>query len=91
MTVGELLERISSRELTEWMAYYELEPFGQERGDLQAGVVASVIANVNRDPKKSRKEYKPDDFVLVFEKPEPKTPQEIYNAFRTWALMNKEK
>lgn len=28
MTVSELLDRVSSRELTEWMVYAELEPFG---------------------------------------------------------------
>jgi len=34
MTVDEMLRRMSSREITEWMAFSELEPFGgiQEDG-----------------------------------------------------------
>lgn len=67
MTVAELLSRISSRELSEWMAYYELEPFGMERGDLQAGIVASTVANVNRDPKKQKRPFAPQDFMPKFE------------------------
>ena len=53
MTVAELGERMSSRELSEWMAYSTLEPFGEERADLRSGIVAATIANVHRDPAKS--------------------------------------
>ncbi len=49
------------------MAYYALEPFGEERADLQAGIIASTIANVNRDPKKRRRPYKPQDFMPKFD------------------------
>ena len=63
MTVGELLSRISSRELTEWMAFFSLEPWGTEVEDWRAGLIASTIANVNRDPKKRRKPYEPEDFM----------------------------
>lgn len=30
------------------MAYYTLEPWGPERADLNAGIIAAMIANVNR-------------------------------------------
>lgn len=63
MPVGELLGRISSRELTEWMAFFSLEPWGTEVEDWRAGLIASTIANVNRDPKKRRKPYEPEDFM----------------------------
>lgn len=62
----ELLARIDSRELTEWMAYYQIEPFGPERDDLNAGIIASTIANVNRG--KKRKPYRPDDFVPRYDR-----------------------
>lgn len=65
MTVAEMLGRISSRELSEWMAFYELEPFGDERADLRSGIVASTIANVNRA--KGGKEYSFRDFMPKFE------------------------
>ncbi len=63
MTVRELLARIDSRELSEWNAFFELEPWGCEMEDWRTGLVASTIANVNRDPKKQRKPFEPDDFM----------------------------
>lgn len=68
MPVSELLNRISSRELSEWMAYDRLQPFGPERSDVNAGIVASTVANANRDSKKRRKPFGPADFMPVFEK-----------------------
>lgn len=70
MTVGELLARASSRELAEWMAFAQLEPIGDRRGDYQAAQVAQVIANVNRDTKKRKKPYPVEDFLLEWEDPE---------------------
>ena len=70
MTVAELGDRMSSRELSEWMAYYSIEPFGDERADLRSGIVASTIANVNRDPKKQKTPFKPVDFMAFVERPE---------------------
>lgn len=59
------LEQISWSQFRYWLAYYELEPFGEERGDLRAGIIASTIANVHRDPKKG-KAFRPDDFTPKF-------------------------
>lgn len=62
-------QKISSREFTEWIAYYQLEPFGEERADLRMGIIASLIANSNRDPKKRKKPFEPKDFMPLFEAP----------------------
>lgn len=32
--------------MQEWLAYAELEPFGDERADLRAGIIASSAVNV---------------------------------------------
>ena len=64
MTVKELLERIDSKELSEWAAYHSLEPFGYLRSDLQAGIVASTMANCNRT-KNSQKAFTPIDFMPI--------------------------
>jgi hypothetical protein len=61
--VAELGRRLSAAELTEWMAFYHLEPWGGERSDLQAGIIASTVANVNRDSKKKPEPYRPQDFI----------------------------
>lgn len=65
MTVREAMARVSSREFTEWIAYANLEPFGEERADFRTGIMASTVANVNRA--KGGKEYKPEDFMPDFD------------------------
>ncbi len=49
------------------MAFYRIEPFGERRADLRAAIVAALIANVNRDPKKQREPFTVDDFMPKFE------------------------
>ncbi len=60
-----MLGEISSRQFAEWMAFYRLEPWGEERADLRAGIVASTIANSNRG--KGQKPFKPQQFMPEFE------------------------
>lgn len=60
MTVEQLLTSISSRELSEWIAYFDTEP-PEEHGYRQAGIVASTIANVNKE--KGSKAFKAEDFM----------------------------
>lgn len=51
--------------MAEWQAYYEREPWGGKRhedhGWLWFSELMALIANVNRDPNKSRA-YKGEDF-----------------------------
>lgn len=79
MTVEELGERMSGRELSEWMAYDRLSPIGEERADLRAGIVSSVIANTHRtkgDP------FKPQDFMPFLEKPR-NSPEQAFEKLRS--------
>lgn len=63
------------------MAYEQLEPFGEYRDDLRAGIVASTIANVN-----SKRRYKPDDFMPQFgERKEQQTIADMHAIFREFA------
>lgn len=60
-TVAELERTLTSSEFSEWMAYYELEPFGAWRDNLHAAQIAALLYNVNRErgsPAKS-----PGDFI----------------------------
>jgi hypothetical protein len=62
MPVEEMLGRMSSRELTEWMVYEEENgPLGPSRADQLAALVAAVIANANRG--KRGRTFKPADFM----------------------------
>ena len=61
LPVRELLARMGSDELTEWMAFYQLEPFGDFRADLRSAIVASTLANAHRS--KEGKPFTPEDFM----------------------------
>ena len=59
-----MLASMSSKEISEWAAYYSVEPFGYFRSaDLPASIIASTLANCNRT--KNRKVFTPKDFMLV--------------------------
>jgi len=60
-TVSELERDMPSSELTEWMSYYKLEPFGQERDNWHSAQIASILANVNR--RKNAPAVPVDDFM----------------------------
>lgn len=62
MTVAELGQRMSSAELTEWALFFEIEPLGGD-DEWRAGMLASTIANVNRDPDKRKKAFEPTEFM----------------------------
>ena len=66
MPRDEMLSRMSSRELTEWIAFANIEPFGADADFLGHAITASTVANVNRP--KNKKAYKADEFMPKFEK-----------------------
>ncbi len=67
-----------SSELTEWMAYHRLDPFGPERDDLRIGMAAAPIINMLSG--KRSKRIKPDDFVLSHRKLRPEQGWEQIKA-----------
>lgn len=79
MTVAELGERMSSAELTEWMAYYSIEPFGEERADLRQAMTTSAITNMHQAQTKKPHWTKPEDFML-FSKREKAQPKSVKPA-----------
>ena len=61
------------------MAYAGLEPSGEERADLRAGIVAATVANTARDPKVQRDPFTPQEFMPKFETREAteQTPEQM--------------
>jgi hypothetical protein len=60
-TVGELLARISSYELAEWVAVERLTgTLGPARGDLHAGTITAALVNAHK--KKGARASRPGDF-----------------------------
>ena len=68
-----MLESITWEQFSEWHEYAQLEPFGAERDDLRAGIIASTIANANRT--KKTRPFKATDFMPHFG-PEPDRKRE---------------
>ncbi len=66
MTVNELLHRVSAQELTEWMAFYRLEPFGSEANYLGHAITSATVMNSQRT--KKSKVFKPETFMPDFER-----------------------
>jgi hypothetical protein len=71
--VDAMLDDMPGDLLYEWLAYYQIDPFGNERGDLQSAMIVSALANIHRDPKTQRKPYQPGDFMPQFDsQPSPR-------------------
>jgi hypothetical protein len=56
---------MSAIELSEWMAYASVEPFGDIRADLRAGIIAREIRVMLSSGKKK---YSPLDFMPIVKK-----------------------
>ena len=67
MSVSRAQKEIDSREFAEWLAFDRVEPQGEFRADLRAGIIAAVIANVNRG--RGTPAFKPADFMPDFDQP----------------------
>ena len=52
MPVSQMLHSLTSSELTEYMAFDSLEPIGEPRADLRAGIIASTFVNHSMSPPK---------------------------------------
>lgn len=73
-----MLSRMSSREITEWVAYERIAgPLGPERLDILAGVISATVAN-----SQSKKKHKPADFIPQWDQRRGQTWQEQLAAVR---------
>ena len=58
------------------MAYYEIEPWGEERADLRQAMTTSAITNMHQAQTKKPHWTKPEDFMpfTAREQEQPKAP-----------------
>lgn len=74
--VAELLARVSSAELTDWIAYEEIAgPLGPERDDILNAILCATIANANRD-RKTRKAT-PKDYLPTWDQAPQTADQQL--------------
>ena len=72
-----MLKCLTSYQLSGWMAYHSIEPFGEWRADLRQAITSMVVANANRG--KKQRAFKVKDF-MPFDKPRKRrqqTPEEM--------------
>jgi hypothetical protein len=74
-TVRELEASIDSSELTEWMAYNQIEPIPDS--NWHTGLLASVMCNLW-----SKSRSKPDDFIPRVKHSRRQSVEEMYLAMR---------
>lgn len=65
-SVSELLESMDAQELTAWMAYDRIEPFGESRADMRTAAQTTALLNVQR--KRGSDPLKPSDFMPQYDK-----------------------
>lgn len=87
MSVRQAQREIDSREFSEWLAFYDLEPFGELRADLRSGLICASMANAWRG--KDDPAAKPSDFMPLLRRetdecddgeedaPEPQPAEEL--------------
>ena len=74
-----MLSSVTSSELTELLAFYQINQFGLDRDDLRAGVVASAVFNAGRTDD-NQKIWSASDFLLYPEAPPDPTDDDIAAA-----------
>ena len=68
--VGELQQRVSSKEFTEYLAYFNVEPWPEERADINSASIATLLANIHRDPQKQPTPFGIQDLKIDYWKQE---------------------
>jgi hypothetical protein len=59
--------------LYEWQAFYNMHPFGEERQDIRSANICLAIMQAMGAKKKGGGQFKLDDFMPQFGKPQPTT------------------
>ena len=82
-TPSEAKRRCTMRDFIELAAYWMIDPWARERTDLNAGIIASTVANASG----SRRQFKARDFMpkLYTRK---KSPAELGKWFGEFAKMH---
>ena len=69
-----LPKRLTSRHVSEWMAYSQLEPFGERHRDMSFGILGALVANMFRGSDKPA--YGIEKFMVpTWEARQPKQPK----------------
>jgi hypothetical protein len=87
--VDAMLASLPGMLFVEWMAYAEIEPFGEERADLRMAIGTAAIANIIYQLWTGKRDapFKVEDFVPRFEKREPISKEDAIAAIDAAMMM----
>lgn len=74
------------RLLREWMAYFELEPFGEERADVRNAIACMTTASASGMKKNGGGKFSIKDFMPEFGKQQPKN---VYDPITAKEILKK--
>ena len=73
---------MSGAEFAEHLADFERDPWGEQRADLRAAIVASTVVNWSgKQLKKGAEAAQPRDFMPYVEKPKPDMRAQLSSRF----------
>lgn len=72
---------MSAKEYNLWIAEYQIEAYGQERGDLWA----AMIVKSNLMPH-SKKDIPLKDCMLNFEQPKKQTAEDMFSVLKNYTI-----
>lgn len=73
---------MDSEELTEWMQFYNLEPFGGDTAYIGHAIVAATVANTHRA--KGKKAAKVEDYMPRWKPKKAQTVEEQIQLAQMW-------
>lgn len=76
------MDEMPSHAFTEWMAYYNLEPFGDELMDFHLAQITAMLYNANRA--KNSKSKQVNDFRLWKQIKRTFNPEEFYENLKSY-------
>jgi len=85
-----MLAVLTSKQITEWIEYHAIEPWGEPAAWYRSGILASLIANIHRA--KNAPPFTPADFMPKNPertKPKKQSPEEMKTALLQIAAANK--
>lgn len=85
--VSTMLAEMSCRQYQEWKEFYKIDPWGEQRGDMQNALLMWWIAVVQCG--KKNVQSKPEDFMLFPDggPPEPQSVIDMISMARGFATM----
>lgn len=83
-----MLAEMTSTQVAEWMAFFQLEPWGAHEEDRRTATVAATVANtVPR--KRGAKPYKPEQFMPKREPAKRQSVKDQMQMARAMAAMSR--